>query len=128
MFIIILSTFQGYHYGVSIAIILWGRQLFGLLHGGKIILSRYSYFYRWFQHFISSSIILNMISLSLFDYTDRTSTKQWNRILDKIDFTLSVIFIFEAAMKIFAMGFIIHKFSYLKQGWNVIDFLIAISG
>jgi hypothetical protein len=69
-----------------------------------------------------------MISLSLFDYADRTSSMKWNKIIDKIDYTLSIIFIVEAWIKIFAMGFIIHKFSYLRQGWNVIDFVIAISG
>jgi hypothetical protein len=26
------------------------------------------------------------------------------------------------------MGFVLHRRSYLRDGWNVIDFLIAISG
>ena len=36
------------------------------------------------------------------------------------------IFITEFALKVFAMGFIIHKKSYLRQWWNVFDFLVVL--
>lgn len=48
--------------------------------------------------------------------------------MDQLDAILSIIFVVEAFIKIIAMGFIIHRYSYLRQGWNVIDFVIAISG
>ncbi len=38
------------------------------------------------------------------------------------------MFIFEAAAKIVAMGFIIHKYSYLRYGWNIVDFIIVLAG
>lgn len=39
-----------------------------------------------------------------------------------------MIFAFEAVIKILAMGFIIHKKSYLRDGWNWIDFLVVCTG
>lgn len=34
----------------------------------------------------------------------------------------------EAAIKIIAFGFIIHKKSYLRDPWNIMDFLVVIIG
>ena len=38
------------------------------------------------------------------------------------------IFCFEAGIKIVALGFIYHKGSYLRNGWNVMDFIVVLSG
>lgn len=38
------------------------------------------------------------------------------------------IFCFEAGIKIVALGFIFHKGSYLRNGWNVMDFIVVLSG
>ncbi len=73
-------------------------------------------------------IIINVLGLSLFDYSDRDSMTVWNKVIDKVDTALTYIFICEAILKIIGMGFIIHKSSYLRQGWNIIDFLIVITG
>jgi len=40
----------------------------------------------------------------------------------------TVIFLVESWLKIAAMGFINHKFAYLRDSWNVIDFIIVLSG
>jgi hypothetical protein len=77
---------------------------------------------------ITISILINTIGLSAYDYTDRDSLTKRNQKIDLIDSVLSVIFAVEAALKIFGMGFIIHKYSYIRQGWNILDFIIAISG
>lgn len=73
-------------------------------------------------------IILNTINLSLFDYSDRESLTMKNKILDKIDIVLTYLFVLEAVVKILAMGFVLHRFSYLREGWNIIDFIIALFG
>jgi hypothetical protein len=78
--------------------------------------------------FITVSILINTISLSAYDYRDRDSLTKRNKTIDLIDSVLSVIFAIEAILKIFGMGFIIHKYSYMRQGWNIMDFIIAISG
>jgi hypothetical protein len=77
---------------------------------------------------ITISILINTIGLSVYDYTDRDSLTKRNQTIDLIDSVLSVIFAVEAVLKIFGMGFIIHKYSYMRQGWNIMDFIIATAG
>lgn len=38
------------------------------------------------------------------------------------------IFCFEAGIKLLALGFVFHKGSYLRNGWNVMDFIVVLSG
>uniref|UniRef100_A0A2K6QH66 Voltage-dependent P/Q-type calcium channel subunit alpha n=1 Tax=Rhinopithecus roxellana TaxID=61622 RepID=A0A2K6QH66_RHIRO len=38
------------------------------------------------------------------------------------------IFCFEAGIKIIALGFAFHKGSYLRNGWNVMDFVVVLTG
>jgi hypothetical protein len=37
------------------------------------------------------------------------------------------IFIAEALCKIIAMGFAMHKNAYLRDAWNIIDFIIVLT-
>ena len=39
-----------------------------------------------------------------------------------------MIFMIEATLKILAMGFLLHPKSYLREGWNLVDFFIVCSG
>ena len=71
---------------------------------------------------------MNTVNLSIYDYSDRESLTPKNKIIDTIDLFLTYIFVLESLTKIFAMGFIFHKYSYLRDGWNVIDFFIAFTG
>lgn len=38
------------------------------------------------------------------------------------------IFCFEATLKILALGFILHKGSYLRNVWNILDFIVVLTG
>ena len=38
------------------------------------------------------------------------------------------MFCLEAGIKIIALGFVFHKGSYLRNGWNVMDFIVVLSG
>lgn len=38
------------------------------------------------------------------------------------------IFCFEAGIKIIALGFAFHKDSYLHNGWNIMDFVVVLTG
>ena len=73
-------------------------------------------------------ILISSVTLAMFDYKDRKSRSPYNKTLELIGHTLSIIFILEAIFKIIAMGFMKHKGAYLRDPWNVIDFIIAISG
>lgn len=48
--------------------------------------------------------------------------------MDNVEIPFTVIFTLEAILKIIAMGFIFGKGSYLRDGWNWIDFIVVISG
>jgi len=41
---------------------------------------------------------------------------------------LLAIFCLEAALKIVALGFLLHSDSYLRNGWNVLDFIVVVTG
>ena len=46
--------------------------------------------------------------------------------LDPIDLVINVIFTCEMMLKIAAVGFLIHEGSYLRDAWNVLDFVIVL--
>ena len=73
-------------------------------------------------------ILLNSITLAIYDYSDRDSTTSYNQILDTIGEVLTIIFIIEAILKIMAYGLILHENSYLRVGWNLIDLVVVITG
>lgn len=84
-------------------------------------------------------ILLNSISMALFDYHDHNKCAfqnnnkhcpypaPWNKGLGIVSHIFGVVFIAEAVIKIFALGFICGKNSYMKNMWNVLDFIIALS-
>ena len=39
-----------------------------------------------------------------------------------------VIFTIEMCTKILALGFILHKNSYMRNLWNMMDFVVVVSG
>jgi len=73
-------------------------------------------------------ILGNALVLALFDFEDRDSNNEYNQILNFISDGFTVVFLVESWLKIAAMGFIVHKFAYLRDTWNFIDFIIVLSG
>ena len=49
-----------------------------------------------------------------------------DNIISKIFYIFNIIFTIEMLMKILAKGFLFHKYAYLRNGWNIIDFIICI--
>jgi hypothetical protein len=64
--------------------------------------------------------------LALYDYSQKN--QKLNEIIDGFGGLFTSIFLVEALLKIVAMGLVVHKKSYLREGWNVVDFLIVCSG
>ena len=83
---------------------------------------------RFFEYFIILVIIGNSLVLSLQDYSDRDSKTLYNKLLDYVQDAFTAIFTLECIFKIIAMGFVLRKNSYLRDGWNVIDFIVVIFG
>ena len=85
--------------------------------------------WKWFDYFITLAIILNSFMLASTDYEIRLNPKyesNWTPTQEKIDTVFSIIFITEATIKILAMGFVFHKYSYLREAWNCLDFFIVV--
>jgi len=79
-----------------------------------------------FEMFILGIIFLSCIKLILDTYigTNATALQKASNVFDYI---FLAIFILEAMAKIIGSGFILDKNSYLRDGWNVLDFIIVIA-
>jgi hypothetical protein len=64
----------------------------------------------------------------MFDYSDRNSKGQNNKLIDIFSMCFSIVYTIEALLRIIALGFVVHKKSYLRDPWNLIDFIVVISG
>ena len=85
--------------------------------------------WKWFDYFITLAIVLNSIMLASTDYEPRLNpdhVSTWTPIQEKIDLVFSIIFIIECCTKVIAMGFVLHKKSYLREAWNILDFFIVM--
>jgi hypothetical protein len=40
----------------------------------------------------------------------------------------TIVFTIECGLKVLAMGFVVHRNSYLRDGWNVVDFIVVCTG
>ena len=82
----------------------------------------------WFDRFITFVILLNSLVLAFTDYQERiepTYISPINEFFAKVDVVFSIIFIIECVSKLIALGFCIHKHSYLRDAWNWLDFFIV---
>jgi hypothetical protein len=77
-----------------------------------------------FEHFIMLLIAISSIVLAAEGPQDEEPTP----FMAGLDVFFNIVFIFEAAIKIVAMGFITPKNSYLRDSWNVLDFIIVLAG
>lgn len=79
-----------------------------------------------FEYFILFSIVTSCVIVVLEDQTEKTDGT--TRAYAVADLALNIIFGTEAIMKIIAFGFILHRGAYLRNNWNVFDFVVVISG
>ena len=70
---------------------------------------------------------MNSVILAMWDYSDREAQSTYNFILNICSNVFNVIFITECFLKIISMGLIMHKKSYLRDGWNILDFVVVVS-
>uniref|UniRef100_A0A8C8SR22 Voltage-dependent P/Q-type calcium channel subunit alpha n=1 Tax=Pelusios castaneus TaxID=367368 RepID=A0A8C8SR22_9SAUR len=82
----------------------------------------------WPYPFCGATIIANCIVLALEQHLpDEDKTPMSERLDDTEPYFIG-IFCFEAGIKIIALGFAFHKGSYLRNGWNVMDFVVVLTG
>eukprot|EP00755_Sulcionema_specki_P015465 Sspe_Gene.59469::Locus_32653_Transcript_1_1_Confidence_1.000_Length_6391::g.59469::m.59469 len=79
-----------------------------------------------FDKLIFLVIILNCVN----EVLDASSLQHeaWMQAVDEYSsFVFVVIFLLEALLKVIAAGFVLHRYSYLRNPWNVLDFIILIA-
>ena len=69
-------------------------------------------------------IILNSLSLAIEDPTSSTQSA----FQQNLDMVFLVLYTTEMILKILGMGFMLNENSYLRDGWNLIDFIVVIAG
>ncbi|XP_043554473.1 probable voltage-dependent R-type calcium channel subunit alpha-1E [Chiloscyllium plagiosum] len=77
---------------------------------------------------ILATIIANCVVLALEQHLPNGDKTPMAKSLEQTEPYFIGIFCFEAGIKIVALGFVFHKGSYLRNGWNVMDFIVVLSG
>ena len=81
--------------------------------------------HRNFENFFFIIIFLNSVKL-IVDTYDISYNTELNDFLYTADWILNSFFLIEAMTKIIAFGFFFDSGSYLRQYWNILDFVIII--
>uniref|UniRef100_A0A3P8T8B7 Voltage-dependent N-type calcium channel subunit alpha n=1 Tax=Amphiprion percula TaxID=161767 RepID=A0A3P8T8B7_AMPPE len=84
--------------------------------------------YPYSPYMILATIIANCIVLALEQHLPASDKTPMSERLDDTEPYFIGIFCFEAGIKIIALGFAFHKGSYLRNGWNVMDFVVVLTG
>lgn len=87
--------------------------------------------WKFFDRFITFTILLNTIILILQNYKfrlDKDHEILWQReLINYSEIMFTLIFIFEFLVKSLGMGLVLEKCTYLRDGWNIIDFIVVIT-
>ncbi|KAJ7339584.1 hypothetical protein OS493_005987 [Desmophyllum pertusum] len=81
-----------------------------------------------FEYFILTTIFVNCILLAANTPLPNSDKSDLNIKLEEAEVYLLAIFCLEAALKIIALGFMLHSGTYLRNGWNVLDFVVVVTG
>ena len=66
--------------------------------------------------------------MALQDNLPRKDQSALSLAVEQADMVFIIFFTFESLIKIIAMGFVLNKGSYLRSFWNILDFVVVISG
>ncbi|KAA8592111.1 hypothetical protein FQN60_017566, partial [Etheostoma spectabile] len=83
--------------------------------------------YNPIPYMILATIIANCIVLALEQHLPASDKTPMSERLDDTEPYFIGIFCFEAGIKIIALGFAFHKGTYLRNGWNVMDFVVVLT-
>lgn len=98
--------------------------LFGPGNPFRLILAKIT-LSQTFENMVLTLIIMSSITLAV-DSPLNDPDSTFGLILQGIDFLFTVVFTIELCMKVVVFGFVLHKHSYLRNGWNILDFCIVI--
>nr|CAB3227400.1 voltage-dependent N-type calcium channel subunit alpha-1B-like [Phallusia mammillata] len=81
-----------------------------------------------FEYLILVTIVANCIVLALEEHLPKGDKTPRTLQLEDTESFFLCIFVVEAFVKIVALGFLLHKESYLRYGWNIMDFIVVVTG
>lgn len=59
---------------------------------------------------------------------DETNVVIFSLLQEETEAYFLGIFCVEASLKILALGFVLHRGSYLRNVWNIMDFFVVVTG
>ncbi|KAF2879670.1 hypothetical protein ILUMI_26498, partial [Ignelater luminosus] len=81
-----------------------------------------------FEYAVLLTIIANCVVLALEEHLPNQDKTMLALKLDKTEEYFLGIFCVEASLKILALGFCLHRGSYLRNIWNIMDFFVVLTG
>uniref|UniRef100_A0A336JZB9 Voltage-dependent calcium channel type A subunit alpha-1 n=1 Tax=Culicoides sonorensis TaxID=179676 RepID=A0A336JZB9_CULSO len=81
-----------------------------------------------FEYAVLLTIIANCVVLALEEHLPEGDKTVLALKLEKTETYFLGIFCVEASLKILALGFVLHKHSYLRNIWNMMDFFVVVTG
>lgn len=81
-----------------------------------------------FEYAVLMTIIANCIVLALEEHLPNEDRTPLALQLDKTENYFLSIFCVEASLKICALGLVLHSGSYLRNIWNIMDFIVVVTG
>uniref|UniRef100_A0A8C7HU95 Voltage-dependent L-type calcium channel subunit alpha n=1 Tax=Oncorhynchus kisutch TaxID=8019 RepID=A0A8C7HU95_ONCKI len=81
-----------------------------------------------FEIIILLTIFANCVALAVFLPMPEDDNNATNTSLESLEYIFLVIFTLECFLKIIAYGFVFHEGAYLRNAWNLLDFVIVFMG
>ncbi|KAG9509584.1 Voltage-dependent calcium channel type A subunit alpha-1, partial [Fragariocoptes setiger] len=81
-----------------------------------------------FEYFVLLTITANCVVLAMEAHLPHKDRTELSMSIEKTEPYFLCIFCTEALLKILALGFVMHKGAYLRNVWNIIDFIVVLTG
>lgn len=81
-----------------------------------------------FEYTVLLTIIANCVVLALEEHLPKKDKTTLSEKLDETEPYFIAIFSVEATLKILALGFVLHRGAYLRNIWNMMDFVVVVTG
>ncbi|XP_037935071.1 voltage-dependent calcium channel type A subunit alpha-1-like isoform X1 [Teleopsis dalmanni] len=81
-----------------------------------------------FEYAVLLTIIANCVVLALEEHLPAGDKTVLAQKLERTEAYFLCIFCVEASLKILALGLVLHKHSYLRNIWNIMDFFVVVTG
>ncbi|XP_078045544.1 calcium voltage-gated channel subunit cacophony isoform X7 [Augochlora pura] len=81
-----------------------------------------------FEYAVLLTIIANCVVLALEEHLPKQDKTILAQKLEASEIYFLGIFCVEASLKILALGFVLHRGSYLRNIWNIMDFFVVVTG